>query len=187
MDTYLQEVKNFRQNWPEIKYVDVIFTDLNATPRGKRIPVDALEKLAKGVALPLSTITLDTKGAVVESAGLGEDLGEPDNLCFPVSGTLLPTAKEGTGQVLLSMMEDDAKRHIVYLSAISLNVWWIPYTLEISSLSLRSSLNSILSTKSAVRMVNCKPPLTQLRIKENVTPRFMTSMASMTMPTSYQN
>ncbi|WP_234497321.1 glutamine synthetase family protein [Vibrio maritimus] len=109
MDTYLQEVKNFRQNWPEIKYVDVIFTDLNATPRGKRIPVDALEKLAKGVALPLSTITLDTKGAVVESAGLGEDLGEPDNLCFPVSGTLLPTAKEGTGQVLLSMMEDDGK------------------------------------------------------------------------------
>jgi gamma-glutamylputrescine synthase len=109
MDTYLQEVKNFRQNWPEIQYVDVIFTDLNATPRGKRIPVDALEKLAKGVALPLSTITLDTKGAVVESAGLGEDLGEPDNLCFPVSGTLLPTAKEGTGQVLLSMMEDDGK------------------------------------------------------------------------------
>ncbi|ASI91934.1 MULTISPECIES: glutamine synthetase family protein [Vibrio] len=109
MDTYLQEVKNFRQSWPEIKYVDLIFTDVNATPRGKRIPVDSLDKLVKGVALPLSTITLDTKGAVVESAGLGEDLGEPDNLCFPVAGTLLPTAKEGTGQLLLSMMEDDGK------------------------------------------------------------------------------
>ncbi|MGR5175512.1 glutamine synthetase family protein [Vibrio mediterranei] len=109
MDTFLQEVKNFRQNWPDVKYVDLIFTDLNATPRGKRIPVGSLEKLAKGVALPLSTITLDTKGAVVESAGLGEDMGEPDNLCFPVSGTLLPTAKEGTGQILLSMMEDDGK------------------------------------------------------------------------------
>ncbi|MGR5489099.1 glutamine synthetase, partial [Vibrio alfacsensis] len=79
MDTYLQEVKNFRQSWPEIKYIDLIFTDVNATPRGKRIPVDSLDKLVKGVALPLSTITLDTKGAVVESAGLVEDLGEPDN------------------------------------------------------------------------------------------------------------
>ncbi|MFA0439017.1 gamma-glutamylputrescine synthetase [Vibrio sp. 10N.286.49.C2] len=109
MEAYLQEVKNFRQKWPTIEYVDLIFTDLNGTPRGKRIPVNALDKLAKGVALPLSTITLDTKGAVVESAGLGEDLGEPDNLCFPVLGSLLPTAKSQTGQVLLSMMEDDGK------------------------------------------------------------------------------
>lgn len=109
MESFLQEVKNFRQNWPEIEYVDLIFTDLNATPRGKRIPITSLDKLAKGVALPLSTITLDTKGAVVESAGLGEDLGEPDHLCFPVANTLIPTAKPETGQILLSMMEADGK------------------------------------------------------------------------------
>lgn len=108
MDPYLQEVKNFRQEWPNIEFVDLIFTDINATPRGKRIPVNALEKLHKGVALPLSTITLDTKGNVVESAGLGEELGEPDNMCFPIAGTLMPTANEQVGQILLTMMDENA-------------------------------------------------------------------------------
>lgn len=106
MESYLQEVQNFKQKWPDIEFIDLIFTDINATPRGKRIPIDALEKLNKGVALPLSTITLDTKGNVVETAGLGEDLGEPDNLCYPISGTLMPTAKEQVGQLLLSMMDE---------------------------------------------------------------------------------
>lgn len=106
MESFLQEVKNFRQNWPHIEFIDLIFTDINATPRGKRIPIQALDKVAKGVALPLSTITLDTKGNVVESAGLGEALGEPDHLCFPISNTLLPTAKTQTGQLLLSMMDE---------------------------------------------------------------------------------
>lgn len=110
MESFLQEVKNFRQTWPDIEFVDLIFTDINATPRGKRIPVEALEKLAKGVALPVSTITLDTKGNVVESAGLGEDLGEPDNLCMPIAGSLLPTAKPHTGQLLLTMMDDSGEQ-----------------------------------------------------------------------------
>ncbi len=110
MESYLQEVKNFKQQWPKIEFIDLIFTDINATPRGKRIPVDALEKLNNGVALPLSTITLDTKGNVVESAGLGEDLGEPDNLCFPISGTLMPTAKEQVGQLLLCMMDESGNQ-----------------------------------------------------------------------------
>ncbi|MDH5933659.1 glutamine synthetase family protein [Vibrio splendidus] len=106
MESYLQEVKNFRQKWPNIEFVDLIFTDINATPRGKRIPVSALHKLHKGIALPLSTITLDTKGNVVETAGLGEELGEPDNMCFPIADTLMPTAKEQVGQIMLSMMDE---------------------------------------------------------------------------------
>lgn len=52
MESYLQEVQNFKQKWPDIEFIDLIFTDINATPRGKRIPIDALEKLDKGVALP---------------------------------------------------------------------------------------------------------------------------------------
>ncbi len=53
MESYLQEVQNFKQKWPDIEFIDLIFTDINATPpRGKRIPIDALEKLNKGVALP---------------------------------------------------------------------------------------------------------------------------------------
>ncbi len=110
MESYLQEVKNFKQQWPNIEFIDLIFTDINAKPRGKRIPVEGLEKLDNGVALPLSTITLDTKGNVVESAGLGVDLGEPDNLCFPITGTLMPTAKEQVGQLLLCMMDESGKQ-----------------------------------------------------------------------------
>ncbi|KJY81770.1 gamma-glutamylputrescine synthetase [Vibrio galatheae] len=106
MESYVQEVKNFRQEWPDIEYIDLIFTDINASPRGKRIPVTALEKVNKGIALPLSTITLDTCGNVVESAGLGEALGEPDNMCFPIPNSLMPTAKPQVGQLLLSMMDD---------------------------------------------------------------------------------
>ncbi|OED84790.1 glutamine synthetase family protein [Vibrio breoganii] len=108
MEWFRQEVKNFRQNWPTIEFIDLIFTDINGTPRGKRIPAEALDKVGKGIALPLSTITLDTKGSVVESAGLGEELGEPDNICFPVPASLTPTARENVGQVLLTMMDDSA-------------------------------------------------------------------------------
>lgn len=107
MDSFRQEVATFIENWPNIEHVDLIFTDINATPRGKRIPVQSLSKLCKGIALPLSTISLDTKGNVVESAGLGEDLGEPDNLCFPIENTFTPTASSAIGQVMLKMTEDN--------------------------------------------------------------------------------
>ncbi len=110
MESYLQEVKNFCQKWPDIEFVDLIFTDINATPRGKRIPVEALAKLVSGVALPVSTISLDNKGSVVEDAGLGTQRGEPDNLCFPIANTLMPTAKAQTGQLLLTMMDDSGKQ-----------------------------------------------------------------------------
>ncbi|WP_219623653.1 glutamine synthetase, partial [Vibrio parahaemolyticus] len=40
MESYLQEVQNFKQKWPDIEFIDLIFTDINATPRGKRIPID---------------------------------------------------------------------------------------------------------------------------------------------------
>lgn len=109
MESYLQEVQNFRQKWPNIEFIDLIFTDINATPRGKRIPISSLEKLHKGVALPLSTISLDTKGNVVEAAGLGEDLGEPDHMCFPIEQTLMPTAKRQIGQILLGMMDESGE------------------------------------------------------------------------------
>ncbi|MFA0698259.1 glutamine synthetase, partial [Vibrio sp. 10N.222.49.C9] len=44
----------------------------------------------------------------VETAGLGEELGEPDNICFPIPASLTPTARENVGQVLLTMMDDSA-------------------------------------------------------------------------------
>nr|WP_242011014.1 hypothetical protein [Vibrio furnissii] len=91
MDGFTQEVKNFKQEWPEIRFIDLIFPDINARPRGKRIPIEALDKVDKGVYLPLSTLSLSVHGKVVEEAGLGEAIGEPDHICYPIAGTLTPT------------------------------------------------------------------------------------------------
>lgn len=35
MESYLQEVQNFKQQWPDIEFIDLIFTDINATLEGK--------------------------------------------------------------------------------------------------------------------------------------------------------
>ena len=78
--------KAFVQN-PDIDFIDLIFTDINGIPRGKRIPIDAAEKLANGIYLPASTITLNIHGSVVEEAGFGRISGEPDYLCMPITQT----------------------------------------------------------------------------------------------------
>lgn len=111
MDTFENEIEDFLRKWPEVEYIDLIFTDVNATPRGKRIPVSALPKVVKGIYLPVSTISLDLVGSVVEEAGLGEEIGEPDHICFPVLGSLAPTAKKNIGQLLLIMMNDKGNKN----------------------------------------------------------------------------
>lgn len=110
MDTFESEIKNFLQKWPETEFVDLVFTDINATPRGKRIPVNALKKVVNGVPLPVSTITLSNAGSVIEEAGLGEALGEPDHICMPIPGTLTPTANPSVAQLLLSMMDSSGEK-----------------------------------------------------------------------------
>ncbi|MCM0148907.1 glutamine synthetase [Photobacterium galatheae] len=110
MNGFKTEVKNFKQKWPEVRFVDLLFTDINATPRGKRIPIEAVEKIEKGVYLPLSTISLSIEGNVVEEAGLGEALGEPDHICYPVPGTLTPTFNPEVAQVMLTMMDESGTK-----------------------------------------------------------------------------
>ncbi|MBY5991182.1 glutamine synthetase family protein [Ferrimonas balearica] len=89
-----------------MRHLDLIFTDLNAIPRGKRIPIEAADKLSKGVYLPVSNNSLSVQGAVVEAAGLGQAQGEPDHICFPIAGSLSPSANPEVGQVLLTMMDE---------------------------------------------------------------------------------
>ena len=106
MNSYKQELQSFTKKWPTICFLDLIFTDINATPRGKRIPVSSAKKLASGIYLPLSTLTLNIQGQVIEEAGFGQDIGEPDHLCLPIPGTLKPTVNPEVGQVMLTMMDD---------------------------------------------------------------------------------
>jgi len=103
------EVKTWLERHPETQYVDILLNDLNGVFRGKRIPVSALAKLEKGCYFPASVFAMDILGNTVEEAGLGQALGEPDNICFPVLGSLMPSAADPqrVAQLLLTMCNQD--------------------------------------------------------------------------------
>ncbi|ELY3758774.1 glutamine synthetase [Cronobacter universalis] len=106
---FAREVNAYLERYPLTEYVDVMLTDLNGSFRGKRIPVAGLLKVEKGCYFPASVFAMDILGNVVEEAGLGQDLGEPDRRCVPVLGSLVPSATdpEYLGQLLLTMQDED--------------------------------------------------------------------------------
>ncbi len=67
------------------------------------------KKLEKGCYFPASVFAMDILGNVVEEAGLGQEMGEPDRTCVPVLGSLTPSAAdpEFIGQMLLTMVDED--------------------------------------------------------------------------------
>lgn len=103
------EVKTWLERHPAMQYVDILLNDLNGVFRGKRIPVAGLAKLEKGCYFPASVFAMDILGNTVEEAGLGQTLGDPDNLCLPVPDTLIPSASdpEHIAQILLTMRNQD--------------------------------------------------------------------------------
>ncbi|WP_411754295.1 glutamine synthetase family protein [Serratia sp. (in: enterobacteria)] len=106
---FQSEVAHYLERHPDTQYVDILLTDLNGSFRGKRIPVSGLKKVEKGCYFPASVFAMDILGNVVEEAGLGQELGEPDRICMPVPGTLTPSAADPQhiGQVLLTMLDED--------------------------------------------------------------------------------
>ncbi|MFB0712045.1 glutamine synthetase family protein [Buttiauxella noackiae] len=106
---FAREVKTYLERYPSTQYVDVLITDLNGGFRGKRIPVSSLRKIEKGCYFPASVFAMDILGNVVEEAGLGQELGEPDRNCVPIPGTLTPSAAdpELIGQMMLTMLDED--------------------------------------------------------------------------------
>ncbi|EKY1944016.1 glutamine synthetase [Cronobacter turicensis] len=106
---FAREVNAYLERYPLTEYVDVMLTDLNGSFRGKRIPVTGLLRIEKGCYFPASVFAMDILGNVVEEAGLGQDLGEPDRRCVPVAGSLVPSATdpEYLGQLLLTMQDED--------------------------------------------------------------------------------
>jgi len=106
---FQNEVHAYLERHPETQYVDILLNDLNGVFRGKRIPFANLTKLEKGCYFPASVFAMDILGNTVEEAGLGQALGEPDNICIPVEGTLIPSAADPQhlAQVLLTMRNQD--------------------------------------------------------------------------------
>lgn len=103
------EVETYLERYPETQHVDVLLNDLNGVFRGKRLPIGSLLRLEKGCYFPASVYAMDILGNTVEEAGLGQALGEPDNICFPVEGTLTPSATDPQrlAQLLLTMRNQD--------------------------------------------------------------------------------
>ena len=119
------EVKTYLERHPETQYVDLLLNDLNGVFRGKRIPFASLAKAEKGCYFPASVYAMDILGNTVEAAGLGQALGEPDNICLPVSGTLIPSASDPLhlAQVLLTMRHQDGTPFDVEPRNVLNNLW----------------------------------------------------------------
>ncbi len=122
---FQDEVSQYLERHPQTLHVDVLLTDLNGSFRGKRISVSALRKLEKGCYFPASVFAMDILGNVVEEAGLGQELGEPDRICVPVPGTLTPSASdpEHTGQLLLTMLDEDGTPFNVEPRNVLNHIW----------------------------------------------------------------
>lgn len=89
--------------------VDLLLPDMNGLLRGKRITLDALEKVyANGVCLPMSLIATDITGNTVEETGLGYEIGDEDRICRPVPGTLRPIPWQSRPMAQLLLRMEDA-------------------------------------------------------------------------------
>lgn len=90
--------------------LEAFVVDVNGIARGKWVPADRIaEVMRKGIALPRSVYALDVWGCDVAEAGLAVGTGDPDGICLPVEGSLLPVTwlSRPTSQVLLHMREQD--------------------------------------------------------------------------------
>ncbi len=106
----LAELAAFLQAHPNIDHVDACLIDLCGIIRGKRYPRADLEKLFRsGLQFPYSTYYLDVTGHCADPCGRGISDGDPDGVCLPVPGTLVPTpwVSERAAQVLVTMSDGD--------------------------------------------------------------------------------
>ncbi len=105
----IREAEEFLKNNPEVLGIDLFVCDTNGVARGKRIDRDTLVKAYKsGAALPGSIFSLDITGDCIEEAGLGFDIGDADQMCWPIPGTLrlVPWQKRPMAQVLMTMVDN---------------------------------------------------------------------------------
>lgn len=106
----VDEAREFLARNPDIDSIDLLLSDLNGVLRGKRIPRDNLEKAyIDGINLPGSIFALDITGNTIEETGLGLEIGDGDQVCRPIPGTLMPTPwqRDGNQAQLLMDMRDE--------------------------------------------------------------------------------
>ena len=90
--------------------VEAFVVDGNGVPRGKWVPAEKLADVSdKGVLIPRSVFAQDIWGRDADEAGLAWGTGDPDGLCKPVEGTVLPISwlSRRATQVMLRMVDAD--------------------------------------------------------------------------------
>ena len=95
---------------PDIHSVRVVACDLNAQPRGKRIPRRYAGKLEReGTRFPFSILNLDIWGEDIEDSPLVFEAGDPDGVLRPTERGFVPVPWLDTPTALLPvwMFHDD--------------------------------------------------------------------------------
>jgi len=106
----LAELASFLEAHPQVDHVDACLVDVCGIIRGKRYPRADLEKLFRsGLQFPYSSYLLDVTGSCADPCGRGISDGDPDGVCLPIPGTLVPTPWVGdsAAQVLVTMSEGE--------------------------------------------------------------------------------
>ena len=99
------EAQEFLAAHPDTQFVDIIFTGLSGTARGKRIRVHELAALyGAGRPLPVSILVADVTGQDCFDTGLVWENGDSDRFARPAPGTLVPTGL-GRAAVITSLFE----------------------------------------------------------------------------------
>jgi glutamine synthetase len=107
-----EEARAFLAANPDIEAVQLVITDLNGVGRGKNIAREELEALyGPGRNVAGSILGLDVTGEDVEETGLVWSVGDADQCCRPVAGTLTRASwlKRPTAQVLGTLYELDGR------------------------------------------------------------------------------
>jgi glutamine synthetase len=108
----LQELEAFLAGRPELRFIDLLLSDIHGVDRGKRMDIaSARSTFTSGLLLPGSMFALDVPGGTVQATGLGFDEGDADRPCLPIAGTLVdvPWLDHGVAQAQVTMHERDGR------------------------------------------------------------------------------
>src|SRR5512136_663250 len=102
------EAQAFLTANPDIEAVQLVITDASGVGRGKNLAREELAALyGQGRNVAGSILGLDITGEDVEGTGLVWEVGDADQCCRPVAGSLrrAPWLRRPTAQVLGTMFE----------------------------------------------------------------------------------
>jgi len=106
----ISEYESFVNAHPDVKYIDLILSDLNGVLRGKRLPVGNVQKVySDALYLPLSVYGTDIEGDTISETNLGIRTGDRDFACKPLPGTLkvVPWGDGDIAQAQIQMVDGD--------------------------------------------------------------------------------